>query len=188
MTTCIDEKIFLYSIMSMGLIYIPTVTINTLRKKYKNELLIDKINSVVTKIYPFILILSLFAIFMTFSSGKTISEKFSSPEGKYFLLSTFTVFTSLYIKVIIRPDYYYRKIRIHSFIAPLFITGVIAFNSILYYKKNDRSIKRIIITILTVICLITAGNLTTEDSDLVMFCYILYTMSIVILCLNNSYT
>lgn len=186
MSTCITEKRFLYSLLALGSLYIPKVVIDNYRAKYKDDLMIDKINSVVTKIYPFLLVISLLTIFLSFSRGDNLTEKLTSTNGQYILLSTFFVCLALYIKVVIRPDYYYKNIRVHSFVTPLFITGIISFNYIIFIQAGDKRISRIIFTIISTILVIVAERLTSEELETTSVGHIMTTISYIMVCLNNS--
>ena len=186
-TVTLNTKRAIYSIFALGLLYIPKVTIDNLRDKYKGDAKLDKINSVITKIYPFLLVVCLFLIIDTFSidSGNLI-DKIRTSNGQFIAISTFMVCLALYIKVVIRPDYFYKDIEIHSFIKPLFITGILIFNYMIFISNKDRSIHRIIYTIIACILVIGAEVLTSEDLETSNTGHILATISYLMICLNNS--
>ena len=159
----------------------------TLSEKLDKDAKLDKINSVITKIYPFLLVVCLFLIIDTFSidSGNLI-DKIRTSNGQFIAISTFMVCLALYIKVVIRPDYFYKDIEIHSFIKPLFITGILIFNYMIFISNKDRSIHRIIYTIIACILVIGAEVLTSEDLETSNTGHILATISYLMICLNNS--
>lgn len=185
MSICVNKKLFIFSLIALGSIYIPKIIIDTYRIKYKEDVRFDKINSVVTKIYPFLLVISLILVFLAFSRGNTLTERLTSPNGQYILMSTFYVLLALYIKIVIRPDYYYKSIRIHSFISPLFITGSILFNYTIFLQNNDKRTGRLIFTIVSTI-LIILSEIMNSVEETTATAHIVTTFAYLMICLNNS--
>lgn len=186
-TVTLNAKRAIYSIFALAFLYLPKVTIDTLRKRYMGDVKLDKINSVITKIYPFLLVVCFFIIIDAFSidSGNLI-DKLRTNNGQFIAISTFMVCLALYIKVVIKPDYFYKNIRVHSFIKPLFIIGILIFNYMVFVSNKDRSVPRIIYTVIASILVIVAEVLTAEDLETSNEGHILATISYIMICLNNS--